>query len=115
LSNEQSLLSRSFALLDNNQCDDARLLWIKEFFGPNDIPPSDRSDTREKKSIDIFGTCSKFFDCKEETSGMKITNPVSDAVRLEFKQESTCLREGGCAVLDKSMSGKVRHKKIGYF
>lgn len=109
LSNEQSLLSRSFALLDNNQCDDARLLWVKEFYGHNDIPPSGSCEKRNRKKIDIFGTCSVFFD------GGMTTHPIRDAVRLEFKQESTCIREGGCAVPDRSKTGQVRHQKIGYF
>jgi hypothetical protein len=117
LSDDQRILSRSFMLLDKNQCDDARLLWLKAFFGHNDIPPhlARKMGKTERKTFDIIGTCSKFFDCEElAIDGRKTINPVRDAVRVEFKQQSTCLREGGCAVPDKSVTGKVRHKKIGY-
>jgi hypothetical protein len=115
LSDDHSLLSRSFVLLDNNQCDDARLLWLKEFYGHNDTPPTAETMGRtERKIFTMFGTCSKFFDCEElAMDGRKITNPVRDAVQLEFKQQSTCLREGGCGVPDKSVTGKVRQKNLG--
>jgi hypothetical protein len=106
-------------LLDNNQCDDARLLWLKEFFGHNDIPSTIAGTMlgrTKRKLLNVFCTCSKFFDCEElAIDGRKITNPVRNTVQLELKQQSTCLRAGGgCEVPGKSVTGKVRHKKFGY-
>jgi hypothetical protein len=70
-------------------------------------------DTK-KKTIDLFGSCTQFFDGRVSlVDGTEKTNPVREAVTLEFKHEVICVRQGGCKAPDKSHKRRTRHSKYG--
>ncbi len=87
LANSDSLLSRSFALLQQNQHNEARLLWITEFYH---IP--------EPAGLNLWGFTDTFFS----SSGVKkrrdedTTHPFRLSCEMVYQRTRHCIREGGC-------------------
>ena len=102
LEDPASLVSRTFALLDENRSDEARILWLEEsdLYENFQMPPL--------RAFNMFGESimfvSKSFDLSGNHTRIRQHNwihPLEKTTTLEWTQQVECLREGGCRVLNK--------------
>lgn len=96
LADNESLLSRTFKLLESNECADARILWLEEFFKLE----------IGKRKIDLW----RDSDCLFKEQGIVETSrvrggaghPLLQSFQLLFIKNTKCMREGKCKKFDTS-------------
>ena len=89
LSDESSLLSNSFSLLDNNESDEAQILWINAEF-------SDRINSR-MGSADLHDDTDHLVAINQRVKiGNTTSHPMVNTMLIHFSKRRFCQWPGGC-------------------
>ena len=86
LADPASLLSQTFGLLNKNDCNGARMLWIQEFLGHEN-----------PHQLNLWGFTDVFFASRAPGRRLEDwTHPFHRSCEIIFQKTRHCVREGGC-------------------